>query len=256
MKRIRFVHEGSERLGTLDANGRITPCQGDFFGELRPAGETVSADAVRLVTPTQPSKLIALWNNSRPVIGKSGRQTPAEPLYFIKPASCYAATGDDIVYPQGQSQDVVLEGELGVVIGKRSRDVPADRARDVILGYTCINDITARDLVGRDQTFAQYTRAKGFDSFGIFGPCVADDVDPAALRVQARINGNVVQDYAVTDLVFGPCDLVAHLSRCMTLEPGDVIACGTSTGVTPIKPGDVVEISIAGIGSLVNRVRG
>jgi 2-keto-4-pentenoate hydratase/2-oxohepta-3-ene-1,7-dioic acid hydratase in catechol pathway len=149
---------------------------------------------------------------------------------------------------------VVLEGEIGIVISKRCRNVKPADARSVIFGYTVVNDITAQDVVGRDKTFPQYTRGKGFDSFSIFGPVIDTAVDPMKLRIVSSINGKVSQDYPVTDLALDPFHIVASISHTMTLVPGDVIACGTSLGADPIKVGDTVEIRIEGIGTLVNRV--
>lgn len=255
MKFVRFVGSNGEAgFGTIEGNDVIRVRDGDMFGESRATGAQVSLTQARLAQPCVPTKMLALWNNSRCQIEKLKRQTPAEVLYFLKPASCFITHGDTILFPRGETERVVLEGELGIVVGRPCRKVPVHLARHCIFGYTVINDVTAQDIVQRDPTYPQYVRAKGFDTFGVFGPAIATGIDPMQLRVQSLVNGKLCQDYPVTDLAFDPYQIVADISRTMTLLPGDVIACGTSLGVEPIRPGDSVEIRIDGIGSLVNPV--
>jgi 2-keto-4-pentenoate hydratase/2-oxohepta-3-ene-1,7-dioic acid hydratase in catechol pathway len=254
MKFVRFRRGAEVGFGVLEGERTVRVYQGDMFSSARPAGGTVSLDAVELLPPSNPSKLIALWNNSKVQIERRKRQTPKEVLWFIKPANSYLTHGQPIRYPVGESEKVVLEGELGIVIGKQCRAVTAEQARGCIFGYTVINDVTAQDIVMRDESYPQYTRAKAFDTFGVFGPAIATEVDPLTLTIRSFVNGKQCQDFPVTDLVFTPWQTVAELARTMTLMPGDVIACGTSLGVEPIKPGDTVEIRIDGIGSLVNPV--
>jgi 2-keto-4-pentenoate hydratase/2-oxohepta-3-ene-1,7-dioic acid hydratase in catechol pathway len=148
---------------------------------------------------------------------------------------------------------VAYEGELGIVIGKACTAVPAEQAAAHIFGYTCVNDVTALELLHRDPSFPQWTRAKNFDGFGVFGPVVATDIDPLGLVVRTLVNGRERQNYRVDDMIFPPAELVSRLSQDMTLMPGDVIACGTSLGVLPMKAGTVVEVAIDGIGVLKNR---
>lgn len=253
MKFVRYSHGAETGFGVLD-NGEIRIYSGDMFAGAAATGRSVASSAVKLLPPCAPAGMIALWNNSKSQIAKLNRETPKEALYFYKPAQSFATHGDPILYPVGKTERVVLEGEIGIVIGRRCRNVkPADAAK-VIFGYTVINDITAQDVVGRDKTFPQYTRGKGFDSFSIFGPVIDTAVDPMQLRIQSSINGRVCQDYPVSDLALDPFHIVASISHTMTLVPGDVIACGTSLGADPIKVGDTVEIKIEGIGTLVNRV--
>lgn len=254
MKFVRFQANGRVGFGILGDDETIRVCEGDMFEQPRASGETLRLDAVRLLPPTQPGAMIALWNNSRQQIAKLERETPAEALFFLKPRSCLATHGDPIVYPRGGSQRVVLEGELGIVIGRACSAVSADEAKDYIFGYTVVNDVTAQDVVKRDASFPQYSRAKGFATFGIFGPAVETEVDPLTLSIASFINGRQCQDYPVTDLVFDPYRIVASISQTQALEAGDVIACGTSLGADPIQIGDTVEIRISGIGSLVNKV--
>jgi 2-keto-4-pentenoate hydratase/2-oxohepta-3-ene-1,7-dioic acid hydratase in catechol pathway len=254
MKYVRFKHQNVTGFGTLDSGGSIHVLEGDMFGASATTGEILSLDQVRLLPPSNTGTMIALWNNSTQQIQKLKRETPQEALWFLKPASSFATHGDPILYPRGQTNRVVLEGELGIVIGRTCRSVSADEAADCIFGYTIINDVTAQDLVGRDATFPQYTRAKGFDTFGLFGPVVETEIDPASIRIQAFLNGSECQNYPATDLAFSPWQIVAEISRTVTLQPGTVIACGTSLGVEPIQPGDTVEIRIEGIGALINTV--
>jgi 2-keto-4-pentenoate hydratase/2-oxohepta-3-ene-1,7-dioic acid hydratase in catechol pathway len=198
--------------------------------------------------------MVALWNNSRVQIETLNRETPKEVLWFLKPPSSFITHGESIVYPVAHTEKVVLEGELGIVIGKKCKDVTPVEARDCIFGYTVINDITAQDVVKRDHTFPQYDRAKGYDTFGVFGPYIATDLDPMTLRMRAYVNGKLKQNFPVTDYVFNPWQTVAEIAKTVTLHPGDVICMGTSLNAAPIVAGDSVEIRIDGIGSLVNPV--
>ena len=256
MKFLRFEFEGKIGFGVLEGEGErtIRVYEGEMFADARPTGTTLPLAAVKVLMPCVPPKMIALWNNSRVQIEELKRDTPKEPLWFIKPQSCYATHGDPIVYPVAQTERVVLEGELGIVIGRKCRMITPIEARDVIFGYTVINDITAQDIVKRDPTFPQYERSKGFDSFGLFGPYIATGVDPMTLRMRSYVNGKLKQNFPVTDYVFNPYQTVAEITKTVTLYPGDVIAMGTTLNAAPIVPGDTVEIRIDGIGSLVNPV--
>jgi 2-keto-4-pentenoate hydratase/2-oxohepta-3-ene-1,7-dioic acid hydratase in catechol pathway len=254
MKYLRFSHGDETGFGVLDGKDTIRVQSGDMFGAHRDSGRTLSLAAVKLLPPCNPAGMIALWNNSKSQIAKLNRETPKEALYFYKPRASFATHGDAILYPTGKTSRVVLEGEIGIVMRRGCRNVTPAAARDAIFGYTVINDVTAQDVVGRDKTFPQYTRGKGFDTFSIFGPVIDTAVDPLTLRIQSRINGRLCQDYPVTDLALDPYHVVASVSHTMTLEAGDVIACGTSLGADPITVGDEVEIRIDGIGVLLNRV--
>lgn len=254
MKFMRFEHGGKTEIGVLEGKDRVRVYAGDMFAGARATAVTHALDSVRWLTPCQPSKMVALWNNSRVQIEQLKRDTPREVLWFLKPPSCFITHREPIMYPVGQTERVVLEGELGIVIGRKCKAVTPKQALDHIFGYTIINDVTSQDVVKRDPTFTQYDRGKGFDSFGVFGPVIDTDVDPMTLRMQSFINSNKVQDFPVTDYVFDPYEIVAAISRTVTLFPGDVIACGTSLNAAPIVPGDIVEIRIEGIGSLVNPV--
>jgi 2-keto-4-pentenoate hydratase/2-oxohepta-3-ene-1,7-dioic acid hydratase in catechol pathway len=210
---------------------------------------------VRLLAPVLPrSKVVGIGRNYAAHAAELGNEVPKEPLMFLKPNTSVVGPNDPIYYPP-QSQDVQYEGELAVVIGRICRDVPPEQATDVIHGYTIANDVTARDLQRSD---GQFTRAKGFDSFCPLGPWIETDLDPQAfadgLRVQTHLNGDVVQDGSTADMIFDVPALVAHVSSVMTLLPGDVILTGTPEGVGPMQVGDEVEVSIAGLGVLTNKV--
>jgi 2-keto-4-pentenoate hydratase/2-oxohepta-3-ene-1,7-dioic acid hydratase in catechol pathway len=254
MKFIRFDYQGRTRFGVLEAQGMVRVYEGDMFADARPTATTLPMSSIMPLAPCQPGKMVALWNNSRIQIEKLKRDTPKEVLWFLKPPSCFITHGQPIVYPVGHTERVVLEGELGVVIGRKCKGVTAEEARDYIFGYTVINDVTSVDIVKRDPTFPQYDRAKGFDTFGVFGPVIATGVDPMTLVVRSYVNGEQKQELPVTDYVFNPFETVAEIAKTVTLHPGDVIAMGTTLNAAPIVPGDTVEITIDGIGSLVNPV--
>jgi 2-keto-4-pentenoate hydratase/2-oxohepta-3-ene-1,7-dioic acid hydratase in catechol pathway len=251
---IRFRLDGKEQIGTLDGE-TITVHEGDLFDGPRPTSRKVEQGAVTLLTPTRPSKMICLWNNFHALAAKLNLTAPPEPLYFIKAASSYLAGGEPIVRPRSYDGKVVFEGELGIVIGKACKEVSEAEAPAHILGYTCVNDVTAVELLNKDPTFAQWTRAKSFDTFGVFGPVVATGLDPATLSIRTVLNGQERQNYPVTDMVFPPARLVSLISQDMTLLPGDLIACGTNVGVGSMKPDSAIEITIEGIGTLSNTFR-
>ncbi|MBT7250953.1 MAG: fumarylacetoacetate hydrolase family protein [Rhodospirillaceae bacterium] len=249
---IRFEHEGRMDFGTLDGE-MITIHGGDMFAGAAATAETVALDAVKVLTPCVPGKMPALWNNYHMMADKVGNAKPTHPLYFFKPPSSFIGTGETIHRPKGYDGRVVYEGEIGIVVGKTCRCVDEAEAADAIFGYTCINDITAADIIGEDESFAQWTRSKGFDGFGVFGPVIADDVDPGTLSVRTIINGDERQNYPVSDMILAPAKVVSLLSWDLTLEAGDVICCGTNVGVGTMKePVNTMEIIIDGIGTLAN----
>lgn len=254
MKYLRFEKDGRAGFGLLEGE-TVRELRGEMFGAHEPTGAAFPLASVKLLPPCDPPAMIALWTNSRQVLAKLNREAPKEVLYFLKPRSSYATHGDAIVYPSGHTEKLVFEAELGVVIGRACRNVTPEQARDCIFGYTAVNDVTAMDIVTSDPAFLQCTRGKGYETFGVFGPAIETDVtDPYQLRILATLSGQPRQDYPVSDLVFGPFEAVADISRAMPLMPGDVIAMGTGLGVKPMKPGDVIEVSIPGVGALVNPV--
>ncbi len=253
---VRFEAGGRTGFGTLEGDS-ITEHEGDMFaggpGAPEPNGQALALSEVRLLTPTQPSKMIALWNNFHALAAKMNVPEPAEPLYFLKANNSFLATGETIRRPRAYAGKVVYEGELGIVIGKPCKDVPEAGTAPYIFGYTCVNDVTAAELIDKDPTFAQWVRAKSFDTFGVFGPAVATGLDPMTLSVRTVLNGQERQNYPLADMIFPPARLVSLLSHDMTLHPGDVIAVGTSLGVGSMKePRNTIEVSIEGVGTLSN----
>lgn len=208
-------------------------------------------DNVLLLAPCQPSKVVAVGRNYAAHAAEHGAAVPQEPLFFLKPPSAVIGPGEAIVYPAHLSQQVEHEAELAVVIGRRARNVPRQEASAYVLGYTCANDVTARDLQQRD---AQWTRAKGFDTFCPLGPWLVPNLDISDLALRCLVNGQVRQAGRTRDMIFAPDVLIASASAVMTLEPGDVLLTGTPAGVGPLLPGDRVVVEIEGIGSLRNEV--
>jgi 2-keto-4-pentenoate hydratase/2-oxohepta-3-ene-1,7-dioic acid hydratase in catechol pathway len=215
-------------------------------------GRTHALADVRLLAACAPSKIVCVGRNYRDHAKELGNEVPAEPLIFLKPPSSLIASGDAIVYP-ALSQNVHYEGELGVVIGARARHVPAEDAHRYIFGYTCVNDVTARDLQRKD---GQWTRGKGFDTFCPAGPWIVrkEDVAFDDLRVRTLLDGEVKQDASVREMIFPVNAIIAFVTQFMTLEPGDLIATGTPSGVGPMQAGSSVSIEIDGVGTLQNRV--
>lgn len=241
------------QLGVLDESGsEIAVHEGDLFAGAEPTGERVALDAVEILIPCQPTKMIGLWNNLRSAAEKQGWAAPNEPLYFFKSPSSFVAHHGAVARPASYSGRILYEGELGIVIGRTCRDVAEADVDAVVFGYTCVNDVTALDVITEDDSFAQWCRAKSFDTFGAFGPVIAQGLDPDGLQVRTLVGGKVRQDYPVSDMFFSPRELVSRISRDMTLCPGDVIACGTSTGALPMRAGVSIEVDIAGIGVLAN----
>lgn len=249
MKIVRFSTGSKTSYGIL-SNNTIKAIRGTPFRNLQPTGESYSLSQVKLLAPSVPSKIVCLGLNYRAHANETKTPVPQTPLIFLKPPSSIIGPGDDIIYP-GMSQRVDYEGELGVVMGKKTAHVTEGEALDYVLGYTCFNDVTARDLQNRD---GQWTRAKGFDTFASFGPWIETDIEPANTPVQTYLNGELKQNGKSGDLIFSVRNVISFISQVMTLLPGDVIATGTPSGIGPMKPGDTVEIKIEPIGTLRNRV--
>ncbi|RUM89354.1 MAG: hypothetical protein DSZ24_01420 [Thermodesulfatator sp.] len=248
MKILRFRWRGKDWWGRLSED-RVLGLPGvTDFGDLPPEGLPLTE--VRLLPPTVPTKIVAVGLNYRDHAQELGLDIPQEPLIFLKPPSALIGPEDRILLPPGVGR-VDYEAELAVVIGKRARRISPEEAREHILGYTCFNDVTARDLQKKD---GQWTRAKSFDTFAPLGPWIETELDPSCLRVRAYLNGEVVQNSSTDQLIFPVPQLVSFISQVMTLHPGDVIATGTPPGVGPLSPGDVIEIEVEGVGRLVNFV--
>ena len=244
--------------GDVDDNGipdddcLITVLAGDpLHVGIEPTSQSLPLSEVRLLAPVIPrSKIVAVGRNYAAHAAEMGTDVPDEPLLFIKPNTTVVGPGDPVFYPR-QSQEVHYEGELAVVISRICREVPKQKAADVIFGYTVANDVTARDLQRKD---VQFTRAKGFDSFCPLGPWIETELDVSDLAVQTYLNGDLKQDGRTSDMVFDVPTLIEQISAVMTLLPGDVILTGTPAGVGPMEPGDEVEVFVQGIGNLNSKV--
>ena len=243
--------DGRIGFGQLQQD-HIVEYEGDLFREPHATGSTILRSSVRLLAPCEPGKIIALWNNFHALGAKLGKPVPQHPLYFFKASSSVVGTGAAIRRPRNYAGKIIFEGELGIVIGRPCQNVSAAAARDHILGYTCVNDVTAFDQIAENPDFAQWTRSKSYDTFGCLGPVIATHFDLATAHVIVKLDGVERQNYALADMIFKPEELVSRISFDQPLAPGDVIACGTSLGTGSIKDGVSVEVSIAGIGALTN----
>lgn len=249
---LRFIHRGETGFGVLTPSG-IAVHRGDMFGTNGATGQVLAPGDVTLLAPSVPSKIIALWNNFHALAAKLNVPEPPEPLYLLKAPSTVAAPGATIRRPAAYTGKTAYEGELGIVIGKTCSAVTSEQADAVIFGYTCVNDITASDILNRDPTFPQWARAKGIDDYGPFGPVITSGLDPSRLVVRTILNGAERQNYPISDMIFSAQQLVSLISHDMTLLPGDLICCGTSVGVGTMKePVNTITIAIDGIGELTN----
>ncbi|GAA0418050.1 2-hydroxyhepta-2,4-diene-1,7-dioate isomerase [Acrocarpospora corrugata] len=248
----RFSTGGGVAFGVLEENEQVlAKIDGHPFGGVQLTGERFPVAEVRMVAPMLPSKVVAIGRNYADHAKEMGNDVPTEPIMFLKPSTSVIGHGEAIVYPEGLSERVDYEGELAVVIGRLCREVPVERAKDVIFGYTCANDVTARDLQKRD---VQFTRGKGFDTFCPLGPWIETDLDATDLALTTSVNGELRQSGRTSQLLFDIPTLIAHVTAVMTLLPGDVLLTGTPAGVGPMFPGDQVSVGIEGIGTLTNRV--
>jgi 2-keto-4-pentenoate hydratase/2-oxohepta-3-ene-1,7-dioic acid hydratase in catechol pathway len=251
---VRFEIGGRSGFGILEAE-TIHEYEGDMFNGASKTGHTLSVKNVRLLAPCLPTKMIALWNNFHALAAKLKVAEPAEPLYLLKAISCITAPGATVSRPKSYTGRISYEGELGIVIGKTCCEVEVDQIDAYIFGYTCVNDLTANDIIFQDPTFPQWARAKSFDGFGPFGPVIATDLDPSRLIVRTILDGVERQNYPISDMIFDVGRLVSMLSYDMTLFPGDLICCGTSIGLGSIKTDATTEVAIDGIGVLSNAIR-
>ena len=249
---LRFQHQGKNSLGQLQGE-QIAVYSGDLFGQPKPTGETIKLAEVTIDIPCTPSKMVAMVDNFHALVTKLEHAVPAEPLYFLKGNNSFLAANQVIRTPKSYAGKVVYEGELGIVIGKKIHEGDEAQAANAIFGYTCINDVTAIEILNRDPGYAQWTRSKSFNTFGVFGPYITTDVDPSKLIIKTILNDQERQNYPIADMIFPPAKLVSLISQDVPLEPGDIIACGTSVGVGSMKPGSNVSIIIEGVGRLDNR---
>jgi 2-keto-4-pentenoate hydratase/2-oxohepta-3-ene-1,7-dioic acid hydratase in catechol pathway len=245
----RYVHNGEVAFGVVEGD-EIADLVSHPFGPVTFAGTRRALSDVKLLAPVLPSKVVAIGKNYAAHASEMGGEVPTQPLIFLKPSTAVIGPGETIGYPSS-SQQVDYEGELAVVIGRLCRDVPEELAMEVVLGYTCGNDVTARDQQRSD---GQWSRAKGYDSFCPLGPWLETELDIADLRIRTTLNGEVKQDARTSQIVHKVPSLIAYISAFMTLLPGDVILTGTPEGVGPMSVGDEVSVEIEGIGQLTNAV--
>ncbi len=254
MKIVRFTHKKTEfSLYGVVKDGIVYEIKGDVFGDFSVTNTEFSISEINILSPCEPSKIVAVGLNYKDHAREMGKEIPKEPLLFMKPSTSVLAHEGVIPYPSHMSKRVDYEAELAVVISKKAQRVKVEDAQNYILGYTCFNDVTARDLQARD---GQFTRAKGFDGFAPLGPFIETEIDPRALDIRCYLNGEVKQLSNTKNMIFSVPYLLSFISSVMTLLPGDVVATGTPSGVGPMNPGDRVEVEIEGIGVLKNSVGG
>jgi len=251
MKYLRFQDKDNiERYGIIEGE-LIREIDWDLFGDYMPADITYGLDEVNILPPCVPSKIVCVGLNYKDHAKEMNSEIPEDPRLFIKPKTAIIGHEDTIVYPDHMSERVDYEGELAVVMGKRARMVSADEALDYVFGYTCLNDVTARDLTAKD---GQYTRGKGFDTFAPFGPVIETELDPSNLHISTYLNDEIKQRSNTSMLIFSIPKLISFISKVMTLLPGDIISTGTPSGIGPMKKGDTVEVHVEEIGILRNHI--
>ncbi len=251
MKFAQFEYENEIYYGIVNGDDTLTFLEGDIFDYFSQTDKKVDLKDVRLLPPCNPTKIAAVGLNYADHAKELNLKIPSFPALFLKPCTTVIGCGDDIIYPK-MSKQVDYEAELAIVIGREAHNVSEEDAQDYIFGYTCLNDVTARDLQRVD---SQWTRAKGFDTFAPIGPFIETEVDPENLEITLRLNGEVKQRSNTSNFIFKIPYLVSAISQIMTLYPGDVITTGTPSGIGPMEPGDVVEVTVEGIGTLKNTVK-
>jgi len=249
MKIVRFTAGKKVGYGILSGES-IQVIEGKPYSRVKLTEDYYQLSEVRLLSPCQPSKVVCLGLNYLSHAKETNAPLPKVPLLFLKPSTAVIGPEDNIVYPD-MSKRVDYEGELAIIIKERARGVSAEEALGYVLGYTCFNDVTARDLQASD---GQWTRAKGFDTFAAIGPCIETELDPGSAGLETYLNGEMKQKGNTNDLIYSVPEVISFISRVMTLTAGDVIATGTPSGIGPMQPGDTVEIRIESIGTLRNYV--
>lgn len=251
MKYARFECRGQIQYGIVEGD-EIRALAGSILEDCEETGVRYAAKDVRLLAPMTPTKIVCIGQNYLEHIKEIGSTPPEEPLYFLKPPSSLIGPGAAIVYPRRATR-VDYEGELAIVIKAKMKDVPELEAKNYVLGYSCFNDVTERDLVGK--TPFNLTIAKSFDTFSCLGPHIVTGIDPDNVQLRTYLNGQLKQDDNTRNCVFKAAKLLNYLSQCLTLFPGDVVVTGTPKGIAPMQPGDLVEVEVEGIGRLANRVK-
>lgn len=252
MRIARYTEGDDPVYGLVDADGKkIAEVTGDpLYQRIELTGRTTTVDEVRLLAPVIPrSKIIGIGRNYADHAAEMGNEVPAEPMMFLIPNTAVVGPGDPVVIPSALTSEVHFEGELAVIIGRMCKDIAPEEAKKVIFGYTIANDVSARDLQRGD---GQWARAKGMDTFCPLGPWIETDLDPQAVSIITRRDGEVVQDGTSADMVHGVASLISHCSKAFTLLPGDIILTGTPAGVGPVAPGQRIEIDVDAIGTLAN----
>ncbi len=251
MKYLRFLDKNNNiKHGIIDKK-TVREITGDIFGHHSDSETTYNLDEIKILPPCEPTKIVAIGLNYSDHAQEMGSELPEEPRMFLKPHTAVIADGGKVKYPDHMSQRVDFEGELGVVIGKKASHVSKEDALSHVFGYTCMNDVTARDLQKKD---IQFTRAKGFDTFAPVGPVIETELEPGNLEIKTFLNGELKQHSNTSHLIFSVPHLVSFVSQVMTLLPGDIISTGTPEGVAPMKKGDKVEVTVEGIGTLTNYI--
>lgn len=250
MKILRIKYKERVSYGILEGE-KVLLVEGDLFSGFNEFGSLIALEEVKLLPPVEPTKIIGVGLNYRDHAEEVGLEVPSEPLIFLKPSTSVIGPEEPIIIPPS-SQRVDYEGELAIVISKRAKGISLEEAHKYILGYTCFNDVTARDIQLREK---QWTRAKGYDTFAPLGPWIETEIDPMNLNLETLVNGERRQLSNTRNLIFNPFELVSFISHIMTLLPGDIIATGTPSGIGPLKEGDIVEVRIEGIGTLRNPVK-
>lgn len=249
MKIARFMYQDQLRYGSVEDDG-VSLIAGNIFDKYQVTSHKIPLDEVKLLAPCEPSKVVCVGLNYRDHAREMNEPLPEEPVLFIKPSSAVIGPKDDIIYP-AMSRQVDYEAELAVIIGQETKNIRAEEAKDYILGYTCANDVTARDLQKID---GQWTRAKSFDTFLPLGPYITTGIDPDNLKIELFLNGNCRQSSCTSELIFNCAALVSFISQVMTLYPGDVVITGTPSGIGPMVAGDSVKVAIEKLGIIENKV--
>lgn len=251
MKYVRYEYKNEIHFGILSANV-VAELDGDYIFGAKETGKTVELNKVKLLAPCMPVKIIGIGANYKSFLDWKKKEYPTFPSFFSKPRTAIIATNENIIIPE-LGHTVNFEGELAVIIGKLAKDVKSEDAMDYVFGYTCINDVTDNTMMFDEDK--KWTRGKGCDTFAPLGPIVVtDEIDPEDAMIETKLNGEVVQHKSSSDMFFHIPALIEYITKYITLEPGDVIATGSPAGPGPIKPGDTIEVTIEGIGTLSNGV--
>ncbi|RCV86219.1 fumarylacetoacetate hydrolase family protein [Billgrantia montanilacus] len=247
---VRYNHNNKTQHGYMD-NGLITRLDGSMFDNAKLSQDKIPASSVTLLAPCEPTKVVCVGLNYLDHAKEMNETLPEAPLLFLKPSTTIIGHGDDIVAPQNTGR-LDYEGELAIVIGKKAKNISPHEANEFIFGFTCANDFTARAIQLSDK---QWTRGKSFDTFCPIGPGIVKDIDQSDAKIQLTVNGEVRQSSNINMFIFGVNEVVSYISKCMTLFPGDIILTGTPHGVGPVNAGDVMSVTIDGIGTLTNKLR-